>query len=253
MAKAFCVCCGVMTITFCALCCQPPRDSCVGLPFAITLVSFLRQSRKLSHVDTQVAEHASASNHDESPVKNTRVLGVDLSTVVHTLLGKCYCVAEYYLASLDLCGDSSPEFDALEKVFDTAAFERDFCVFVSDLLSVRPNVCFVADGTPPPHKQQHTQCSEKLRARASTLNESIHLRNILGSLPDDYRSKLFRDACGSVERAKMSMQHASSRWFVSLAWQCLASYNCERIQATGEAEQHLVHLQRTQKIHDILC
>ena len=182
------------------------------------------------------------------------VLGVDLSSVVHTLFptgtgssAVSLCKDPKQLVRLASMSVSDPEFRTVfESAFDTACFRMMFGMFCCQLREQRPHLLFVVDGPPPLPKQENAK-----HARNSRFSAAIQ------TLATDLLDQQLGNDRFTVEvRIKKNCALAVHRWtrqFIEIALDFLKERNIPFERAQCEAEQVLVRRQRDGVVHDILC
>eukprot|EP00049_Salpingoeca_infusionum_P016865 m.350711 g.350711 ORF g.350711 m.350711 type:complete len:232 (+) comp16159_c0_seq2:277-972(+) len=223
----------------------------MGVQEANDLVRSVEQRRSIASRSSSTGVGISASVH---ALKDERILGVDLSSVVHTLLP-----SSSRTDVLSLCKDPTKivelaSMDERDKRF-ASVFDKAFCVdyfrvifmrFLYGLREQRPNLLFVADGPPPVHKQLNAKAQRdgKFARAVQKITNCILDRNLGNDSPS---------VDASIGAACAVATHRWTKYFVDIAVTLLKERKVPVELAQCEAEQVLVRRQYSGKVYDILC
>eukprot|EP00049_Salpingoeca_infusionum_P016873 m.350836 g.350836 ORF g.350836 m.350836 type:complete len:271 (+) comp16160_c0_seq7:2059-2871(+) len=184
-----------------------------------------------------------------------RCLGVDLSSIVHTLFPTPkqvfrvrMCKDPAKVIELAALADADPRFhDMMNEAFDFPRFELLFGTFLNQLQLQRPNLLFIADGPPPPQQKQERAKAQRLQQFEQAIQSltSLLMRKRLGD--DSLHLEL------NIHQEYAKAMHRWSTHSLHRAVAILRSKGCRVEVADCEAEQLLVRSQRDRVVHDIMC
>eukprot|EP00049_Salpingoeca_infusionum_P012141 m.219100 g.219100 ORF g.219100 m.219100 type:complete len:188 (-) comp15107_c0_seq1:62-625(-) len=175
----------------------------MGVREANNLVQPVLKRRSITSPDCILNSCVNGSVHS---IDSERVLGVDLSSVVHTLFPTSsqpgtlsLCKDPGLLVELASLDESNSRFASLfQDVFSVEYFKMRFGIFLYHLRAQRPNLLFVVDGPPPVPKQvkAKAQRAHKYEEALRTIANSLLDRNLGNDAPSI--DQTIRKACAQA-------------------------------------------------------